>query len=138
MNSNFRNIGIVFIIGTLIFVIGSAFYNDFSFDSFNEFIIHFSFYQLYAFVLGYSNLYFFKYLEKQTWDQNKPIKRVAIGLAGSTLITLVGLFFLRVITAVWYNGRSFDEYWATESIQSYYFGIWISMTVVITFHVIYF
>ena len=44
------------IIGTIIFIIGSFLYNGFEYKSPNELIVSFSFYQLYSFVLGFSNL----------------------------------------------------------------------------------
>lgn len=138
MNNNLKNIAIIFTIGTIIFIIGSAFFNDFSFNSFNEFLMNFSFYQLYAFVLGYSNLYYFKYLETRSWEENSLVKRVVFGLIGSAVISLIGLFVLRMLTAIWYNGQSFDDYWASESIDNYYFGLWVTLTTVITFHIIYF
>ena len=59
-------------------------------------------------------------------------------LIGSVLITIVGLFLLRMITAVWLEHKSIEEFWASESMRNYYFGIWVTLTVVITFHVIYF
>jgi hypothetical protein len=51
-----KRVLITFVIGTVIFVIGSFLYNGFAYKSFNDLLLSFSFYQLYAFVLGFSNM----------------------------------------------------------------------------------
>lgn len=138
MSEKGKNILIVFIIGTLIFVIGSAFFNRFQFEGFDDFIRDFIIYQLYAFVLGYSNMAYFKYLESLKWAEGTRVKRIAIGIAGSTILSIVGLFIIRMVISVFYQGNSFLEYWKGERIENFYFGIWATTTVVIIFHVIYF
>lgn len=138
MNSRVKRILIVFMIGTIVFIAGSGIYDNFQFDGINDLFITFSFYQLYAFLLGYSNLIYFDYLEKRKWKEGTGIQRIAIGIIGSLAITIFGLFVIRMATAVFYNGSSFYDFWASERFQSYYFGIWATLTVIITFHVIYF
>ncbi len=140
MNAYIKNILITFAIGCLVFVIGNAFYNGFAFKNANALLINFSFYQLYAFVLGYSNMYYFNYLEKKTWETKNgvSIKRVIIGIVGSIIITIIGLFILRVLTAVMYDGTTFEAFIAKESWRNYSFGIWITLSIVITFHAFYF
>ena len=78
MNTSYKNVTIVFIIGIIIFVIGNALYGQFQFDSFNDLLINFGFYQLYSFVLGLSNMTYFSYLEKLDWKEGERIKRVLI------------------------------------------------------------
>jgi len=138
MSGNTKNILITFGIGCIVFVIGNAIFNGFEFESVNEFLIHFSFYQLYAFVLGYSNMYFFDYLEKYPWKDNDSIKRIIFGIVGSIVITLIGLFLLRMLTAVFYGDKTFEEFIVNESYRNYTFGLWITLSIVITFHAIYF
>ena len=138
MSNNIKNIFIVFVIGTLVFVVGSGIFHRFQYDHFNDFAVEFSIYQLYAFVLGFSNMSFFKYLESMKWEEGSMARRVTIGMVGSTLITIVGLFIIRMTISVFYEGNSFLQYWQNERIENFYFGLWASLTVVITFHVIYF
>lgn len=71
MSRNTKNILITFGIGCIVFVIGNAIFSGFEFEDSNELLINFTFYQLYAFVLGYSNMYFFNYLEKYPWKEKK-------------------------------------------------------------------
>ena len=140
MNEYIKNILITFAIGCLVFVIGNALYKGFAFGSISALFINFSFYQLYAFVLGYSNMYYFSYLEKKTWETKNGIskRRLVTGIVGSIIITLIGLFILRALTALIYDGTTFEAFIAKESWRNYSFGIWITLSIVITFHAFYF
>lgn len=135
-----KNLVITVILGCVVFVIGSAFFGGFEFESSRDFFISFGFYQLYAFVLGFSNMYYFDYLEKQTWNSTNglSIKRLVIGIVGSIVITLIGLVILRMLTAVYISNLSFQDFIANESYRNYSFGLWITLSIVITFHAFYF
>jgi len=138
MNKEFKNIIIVFVIGIIIFVIGNAFYGQFQFETFNEFLINFGFYQLYSFVIGLSNIYYFSFLEKQGWKDGDKIKRIIIGIVGSVVITLIGLFVLRLISEMTMNDMTLAEFIANESFRNYQFGLWVTLTIVVTFHFVYY
>lgn len=139
MNNTSRNISINFIIGCLIFIIANLFFgNNFKYETTTELVIHFSFYQLYSFVLGFSNMYYFVYLENRQWKDGEMLKRILIGLVGSVTITMIGLFILRLATAILYNGNSLQDFIATESYTNYTFGLWIILTINVIFHFIYF
>lgn len=138
MNNRVRRIFIVLMIGTIIFIIGTGVFDRFQFDSLNDLLITFAFYQLYAFVLGYSNMAYFSYLEKRKWEEGSTAKRIIIGVVGATIISMVGLFLLRMLTSVIYEGNSFSYYLDNERIQNFYFGIWATLSVIVTFHIIYF
>jgi len=138
MSKTAKNILITFCIGIIIFVIGSALQNGFRYTSAESFLITFGFYQLYSFVLGYSNFFYFGYLEKLKWRKKDKFKRIAIGIIGSIVITLIGLFILRMLTAIYVNGRSFEYFIEHETFMPYQFGLWITLTIVIIFHLVYF
>lgn len=138
MTKSAKNIVITFIIGCLVFVTGNLISGGFNYKNVNEFLIDFVFYQLYSFVLGYSNMYFFDYLEGRKWKKEDRAKRIIIGILGSTIITLVGLFVLRLLTAVMANGWTFNQFISNEHIKYYQFGLWITLTIVAIFHFIYF
>ena len=138
MSKPLKNIIIAFIIGCVVFVIANLISNGFDYNSFNDFLEEFLFYQLYSFVLGYSNMYFFDYMERLQWRQGDTIKRILIGFFGSTVLTLAGLFFLRVCTSILYYGNSWDYFIANENIRNYWFGLWITLTIVAIFHLVYF
>ncbi|HLV38130.1 histidine kinase [Xanthomarina sp.] len=138
MSRNTKNIIITFGIGCLVFLIGNAIFSDFKFENLNGFLLNFTFYQLYAFVLGYSNMYFFDYMEKYPWKDKDSVKRIAIGISGSIVLTLVGLFLLRMLTAMFYSDQTFEAFITNESYRNYTFGLWITLSIVITFHAVYF
>ncbi|WP_092444079.1 histidine kinase [Winogradskyella sediminis] len=138
MMKSLKKIILTFAIGCAVFVLGNLFSDGFNFDSFNDFIIQFGFYQLYAFVLGYSNMAFFDYMERRSWKKGDIAKRIVLGIVGSTCITLVGLFFLRAATSVFYYGRDFDVFMQRETWKAYSFGLWITLSIVTVFHIIYF
>ena len=83
-------------------------------------------------------MYFFDYMERRSWKKNDTIKRIVIGVLGATIITLIGLFVLRAATYMVYGGVSFNQFLANEKFSNYQFGLWITLTIVIIFHVIYF
>jgi len=134
----FKSIIITFIIGCIVYAIGKMMSGGFNYNSLNAFLVDFTCYQLYAFVLGYANTFFFNYMERLQWQKQDTIKRVILGILGSTIITLICLFFLRVGIEVYYFGMSLDKFLANESWQGYSFGLWITLSIVTVFHVIYF
>jgi hypothetical protein len=138
MTKSIKYILITFILGCLVFLIGSYLYNGFEYKTFNDLLTSFVFYQLYAFVLGYSNMFFFDYLEQKNWKRTDYLNRIGIGIAGSTVITLVGLFIMRAVTNVFYFGNTFSVFLANQKWQNYQFGLWITLTIVIGFHVVFF
>jgi len=138
MNKVFKNIILTFAIGCVVFVIGQYLSNGFKYDTTSQFIEDFIFYQLYAFVLGFSNMTFFSYMERRKWMSGQYVKRVLLGILGSTLITLLGLFLLRAFTSVVYFGNSFSFFISNETWKGYSFGLWITLTIVSIFHVVYF
>tara|TARA_R110002050_G_scaffold184406_2_gene317920 strand:+ start:67735 stop:69081 length:1347 start_codon:yes stop_codon:yes gene_type:complete len=138
MTKSVKNIIITFIIGCLVYIAGNLLSGGFNYKNVNEFLIDFIFYQLYGFVLGYSNMYFFDFMERLPWKKGESIKRIILGILGSTVITLIGLFILRALTVTVYSGKTFETFIANEKFKYYQFGIWITLTIVIIFHVIYF
>ena len=138
MSKSIKNIIIAFVIGCIVFVIGSALSNGFDFEGVNDFIIDFVFYQVYSFVIGYSNMYFFDYMERRSWKKEDTLKRILLGTIGSVVITLLCLFFLRAGTSMFFLGNTFETFLNNESIKSYQFGLWITLTIVAVFHIIYF
>ncbi|HEX9601064.1 MAG TPA: histidine kinase, partial [Mariniflexile sp.] len=133
-----KSIILSFAIGCVVFGVGNALSGGFSFKSINELLVNFSLYQLYSFVLGFSNMYFFDYMERLQWKKSDRIKRIAIGIVGSTVLTLIGLFLLRAFTSVVFNGNSFQYFLSNEKLRYYQFGLWITLTIVIIFHFVYF
>lgn len=119
-------------------MVGNLLSDGFKFDSISDFLVEFAFYQLYSFVLGYSNMIFFDYMERLNWKKTDSIKRIIIGILGSTVITIIGLFVLRLLTALTIENISYAKFIERETFGNYVFGIWITLSIVVVFHVIYF
>lgn len=133
-----KNIYLTFFIGCAVYVLGNALSGGFNYDTLNDFLIDFGFYQLYSFLLGYSNYFYFNYLEKLNWTKEERIKRIVIGIVGSVVITMIGLFFLNAFNYMVFNGFSLDIFIQNQKWRYYSFGLWITLTIVIIFHVVYF
>ena len=138
MNKHTKNILLTVTIGSIVFLIGNIFYKGFRFNSPEQFLYSFAMYQLYSFVLGFSNMTFFAWMENRNWNPQDRVKRIVLGLLGSTGITLTGLFLLRLFTAMVIERMSFELFITNERWSNYSFGLWITLTLVIIFHVIYF
>ncbi len=138
MIKSLKKIILTFLIGTAVYLIGNLLSNGFDYKKVSDFFTDFGFYQLYAFALGYTNMGFFDYMEKQKWENNDILKRIIYGIIGSTVLTLIVLFTLRLfISTVIYN-MAITTFFERESWQGYSFGLWITLTIVTIFHVIYF
>jgi two-component system LytT family sensor kinase len=139
MNKSIRNIVITFFIGCLIYIVGKLIFGDgFYYETTNDFLIDFSFFQLYTFVISYTNTYFFEYMKKRQFRTHEIIKRIIFGIIGATVITLVCIFFLRVLVSVIIYDQSFDSFITNDSWQGYSFGLWITLTIISVFYIAYF
>ncbi|WP_066225527.1 2TM domain-containing protein [Formosa haliotis] len=138
MTESVKNIVITFGLGCVIFLIGNIFFDGFNFESVSDFFIDFIFYQLYAFVLGYSNMTFFAMLAKRPWRKEQGVLRIILGFIGAALITLLGLFVLHGFTSMVYHGNTFSEFIAHEKLSHYSFGFWVTINIVIIYHFVYY
>ncbi|TBN03638.1 histidine kinase [Hyunsoonleella flava] len=138
MKKSIRQIIITFAIGCIVYVIGNILSNGFAYENVNDFLIDFGLYQLYAFLLGYTNMYFFDRMNSFKWKKNTTLKRIVVGVVGSTVITLIGLFLLRLLTYFMFGGNSIEEFLQRDRFEYYYFGLWITLAIVSVFHIIYF
>ncbi|WP_243471305.1 histidine kinase [Winogradskyella sp. MH6] len=138
MSTSIKNILTTFFIGCIVFVIGSYMTTGFDFKNVNQFLIYFGIYQLYTFVISYVNTLVFEYLKKRSYKTYDSIKRFVIGIFSSTVVTLITIFVLRVLVEVIIFGDTLDHFLETETWYGYSFGLWITLTIVTVFYVIYF
>jgi hypothetical protein len=81
---------------------------------------------------------FFNYLENRNCKTGDTFKRIVYGIIGSTILTLIGLFILRASIAVFMYGQDFENFITNETWQNYWFGVWVTLSIVIIFHIIFF
>lgn len=84
------------------------------------------------------NVYAWRLLEQKFGSNFKSVKRLLIGLAGSFVVTIIGVFISRIIIKVWINQVGLLEFLQNEK-PSFYFGSLIIAAVVIgVFYVFYY
>ncbi|OIQ28366.1 MAG: histidine kinase [Bacteroidetes bacterium MedPE-SWsnd-G2] len=137
MNNKSKQIILLLFIGVVVFILGNLFSNGFSYDSVNALLIDFIIYQVYTFVVGFGNIKFFDYLNSKNWE-GRIIKRVFIGLFGSTIVTFLSLYVVRFLVAISYLQQSFEDFYYNQSLGDYIFGMWIGMSIIVTWQIIYF
>jgi len=135
LRNSFKKIVITFIIGCAIFVVGKLLSTGFNYKSINAFLFEFLFYQLFTFVLGYVNTTFFNYMEQRKWREKDTILRIVFGVLGSTILTLIAIFLLRIGIAVLFEGATIEQFLEQDSWQGYSFALWVTLTIVSIFHI---
>ena len=130
---------VVAIIGCVVLIISNMISgNWFDYSSKKEFLIDFGFTMLYTFALSYVNTLFIEYMKKQTFTSYDVVKRIVYGIIGATIITIATIFLIRMLIGTLFYNSSLEEFFSTESWSGYSFGVWITLTIVSVFYVIYF
>lgn len=138
MSKSAKNVILLIVIGILIAVTSNLISGGFKTKSTNELLVQFMVNQVYSLFLGFLNIFYFAYLERLKWGKNDRVKRIAIGIVGSIGVTMLGLFILRLLTAVVLDGKSMSSFIENETLRNYQFGLWVTLTLVVIFHLIYF
>ena len=134
-----KSIVITFLIGCLIFIIGELISKDmFVYEDTYTFLIEFGIYQLYTFVISYANSFFFNYMQNRQFVNYEVIKRIVYGITGTALITLITVFILRVSITTLVYGQTIEQFLEIDSWQGYSFALWITLTIISIFYVVYF
>jgi len=103
-----------------------------------DFIREIGFYCLYGIVLTFINGLFFDYLNhKVVWDRFGKF-RILIGTAGSVILTIIGIFFLRLFTHVILEGERFIVFFWSQKYEHYAVTVIITMIVALFFHTLHF
>jgi sensor histidine kinase YesM len=140
MTNFIKTIGIGFIIGIIIFIIffGLEILNGGSISYDKKLLISFGYYQLYSVVLTFVNGYWFDYLNhKVKWEKYTKY-RLIIGALGGVIITIISIFFIRIITQVVIEGESFQGFLQGEKAIYYLISLLITVVISIFFHAFYF
>ncbi|MTE27658.1 histidine kinase [Winogradskyella ouciana] len=138
MSKSIKFLTVTFFIGCGIFVIGNLLSKGFNYNTINDFLVDFFFYQLYTYVISYTNTQYFDYMKKREFRDYEVAKRIIYGIVGATVITLICIFFLRVLIEVLIYKIPFQVFIENESWKGYSFGLWITLSIISTFYVVYF
>ena len=96
------------------------------------------FYVLYSVPLSFVNSYFFTWVNYGiSWGNYKKY-RFIFGLLGSVVITLITIFFIRIIHKVSIEGNSYNDFITAEKFQFYFIALIITLFISLFFHAFYF
>ena len=104
----------------------------------NSFITEIAYYCMYGVVLTLINSAFFDYINNQVVWEKYAKYRLVLGVIGSISVTMIGVFFIRMIIATIIEGETFVAFYTAEKLRYYVFSLIITMAVSLFFHTIYF
>ena len=108
------------------------------FPNAHQLLIWFGYNQIYAVILYLVNAYYFRFLLK--WFPNEVFKSKNLlkGAAGGIVLTVISLFFIRLITETFIAGKSISDFFAEEKMEYYYVSFLISAVVSAIFYTVYY
>ena len=119
----------------IMFLLEAIFGRNFTVDA--DLFKEMGYYVLYGVVLTTINSMFFEYLNNEIeWENRKY--RVLWGVLGSIVLTIAGIFMVRMFMSVVIVGNSFEAFVRNEQPRFYVIALIITMVVTLFFHVIYF
>lgn len=96
------------------------------------------YYTIYSVPLSLVNSQFFDFLyRKEVWTKYAKYKLV-IGFAGSVVLTLVTIFFVRAFIEIVLEGESFNEFIDGERTAYYLSALLITLVISLFFHAVYY
>ena len=131
MTQFLKEIGKAFFIGSIVFIVlGIIRYsNGYEFSNGKDLLVMFAYNQLYAVVLYMANAYFFKYILTRFKETFFTIKTVGILSIGVLFVTLVSVFFIRIVHEVIFGTNTLNQFLSKEKPQDYYVVLIISLLV---------
>ncbi len=93
---------------------------------------------LYAISLTFLNMYFFDYINHKVKWKKFARYRIIAGAVGSIVITMLGIFLIRLVVEMAITGVGWNEFIAGENGVYYFIALLITTVISIFFHAIYF
>ncbi len=120
----------------IMFVLEAMFGRNFKIDaSLFEEMGH---YCLYGIVLTAINSTYFDFLNNRiVWKKHKRY-RLSLSVLGSVILTVIGIFIIRLFIALVLEKKSYSEFITKENYRFYVVCLMITMVVTLVFHLIYF
>lgn len=120
----------------IMFVIEAVFGRNFVLEA--SLFEEMGYYWLYGIVLTFVNSAYFDYLNHRVvWGEYKKY-RIIIGILGSIVLTIAGVFIVRMFMSLVVEKNSYSEFLAHENFKFYVICLIITMVVTLFFHLIYF
>ena len=127
-----------FSIGILIFIVLGIiqYFNGYRFNSMNEMFLNLAYNQVYALVFYMAIAYFFKIMLKRFKSSFLKLETIALLTLGVISITLICMFFLRMVSEILIDKETYTEFITTEKPQFYYVAVFIALVISSIFFVI--
>tara|TARA_R110002124_G_scaffold5301_1_gene33191 strand:- start:211694 stop:213028 length:1335 start_codon:yes stop_codon:yes gene_type:complete len=140
MKNLIKEIGRACFIGFLLFIVVGVinYLNGNFYSSGKQILIDFLYNQMYSIVLYMANMTLFKFLIKYFDKAFFEFKNLVRTILAGIVVTVICIFFLRVIGEIIIDGESWDEFVSTEKSSYYYTTFIISMIVSIIFYAVYY
>lgn len=129
-----------FLVGSSILIIDQAirYFSGQTMALDSDFFRIFLYYMIYSVPLTLVNSEFFNFLN----DRVKWIKyqkyRMPIGFFGSVILSLITIFFVRVVIEMLIEGETWDEFVKTEEGSFYFSALLITLVISLFFHAVYY
>jgi sensor histidine kinase YesM len=135
-----RNIGIGLIIGVVLILIFTMIQlfseNSLVFDK--NYFVNAGYAMLYATVLTIINSMYFDYINMKIDWKKYASYRIMAGAVGSIILTMAGVFLIRIVINIFIEGKSWESFIDGETAIYYIIAFLITIVVSIFFHAIYF
>lgn len=125
-------------IGVFIVMLIIQYANGYAIANGRQLLTWFAYNQFYAIILYLVNAYYFRFLLKKFPDRVFKIKNLLKGAVGGILLTVLSLFFIRMITEVLIGGQNLSRFFASENFGYYYVSFLISIVITAIFYAVYF
>ncbi|MDQ7961321.1 2TM domain-containing protein [Flavobacterium lindanitolerans] len=120
----------------IMFVLEAMFGRSFKIDT--SLFKEMGYYFLYGIILTAINSTYFDFMNNRIeWKKYKRY-RFTLSILGSVVLTVIGIFIIRLFIALVLEQRSYSEFIANENHRFYVVCLMITMVVTLAFHLIYF
>ena len=103
----------------------------------SSFFTEIGYYFLYSIILTYVNKTYFEYLNHKVVWKKYGKYRLLIGALGGVVLTMISVFFIRILIKVGFEGRTWEEFIETERAAFYIIALLVTLVVSVFFHAAY-
>ncbi|ALM48329.1 histidine kinase [Flavobacterium psychrophilum] len=132
----FRSIALGTIIFIVLLFIAMAGGQSFTWNK--DLLMSFSFVMLYSVSLYTANTLLFHAFDKKYGKGIMTVKRLAVGIASTLIVSLLIIFLLRIFEEIAVNEKSLSEFLATEKMSNYYLAMILTVIITLIVHAIFF
>lgn len=131
-------VGIIIGLVLTVVFIGIEYFSNGNIEIGSDFWTDVAYNLLYSIVLTLINSSYFDYINKKIDWKKYGKYRLVTGALGSVILTMIAIFWLRMLIKIGFEGYSWDTFIASEKSIYYLFALMITVVVTVFFHAVYF